>query len=134
MGIIVMKFGGKAVADAAGIRLAADRVLQAIEASKKNEASSTLDSVLVVVSAMSGVTDSLFQAAKAAEDADLSVAKRVCAELKARHVSAARLLAPKQSAGSEAEIESIIAALDSRLQGVRLVGELSDRNMDEIAA
>ncbi|MHB0898607.1 MAG: aspartate kinase [Spirochaetales bacterium] len=134
MGIIVMKFGGKAVAEAVAIRSAADRVLQAIEASKKSETQSTLDSVLVVVSAMSGVTDSLFQAAKAAEDADLSVAKRVCAELKARHVSAARSLAPKQSAGAEAEIESIIAALDSRLQGVRLVGELSDRNMDEIAA
>lgn len=129
-----MKFGGKAVADVAGIKRAAEQVRQAIASSSKGGEPSALDSVLVVVSAMSGVTDSLFLAAKAAEDADLSVAKRVCADLKARHVSASRELAPKRSAGTEAEIESIVAALNARLQGVRLVGELSDRNMDEIAA
>lgn len=151
MGIIVMKFGGAALADVAGIRTVVERVRQAVaaqtagDASKeiagtgaaaqvKTSAPATLDSVLVVASAMSGVTDSLFLAARAAEGADLSVARRVCADLSARHLSAARELAPEASAGAETEIESIVAALDSRLQGVRLVGELSDRNMDEIAA
>ena len=130
MGTIVMKFGGKAVADSAAILEVAARAREAVGQ----------NSVLVVVSAMSGVTDSLFLAAKAAEGADLSVAKRVCADLRSRHLAAARELSPGVSSpgvsspGAEAEIESIISALDSRLQGVRLVGELSDRNMDEIAA
>ena len=129
-----MKFGGNALADGAGIREAAIRAREGIGASAKVNALSGLNSVLVVASAMSGVTDSLFLAARAAEDADLSVAKRVCAELKRRHIATARELAPEASAEAEAEIESIVVALDSRLQGVRLVGELSDRNMDEIAA
>ncbi len=131
-----MKFGGKALVDTAAIREVAARAREAVEEAEGQ------NSVLVVASAMSGVTDSLFLAAKAAEGADLSVARRVCADLRSRHMAAARELAPGEdtpgvsspSAGAEAEIESIIAALDSRLQGVRLVGELSDRNMDEIAA
>lgn len=158
MGTIVMKFGGKAVANSAAILEVAARAREAVGetfGSKSTENPGSTDrqnSVLVVVSAMSGVTDSLFLAAKAAEGADLSVAKRVCADLRNRHLKAARELSPGVSSpgvsspgvsspgedtprvGVEAEIESIISALDSRLQGVRLVGELSDRNMDEIAA
>ncbi len=133
MGITVMKFGGDALADSAGIREIADRVREGIRAPETAAALSGQDSVLVVVSAMEGVTDSLFLAASAAKDADLSVARRVCAALRSRHLEAARELKPEGSAGAEAEIESIVVALDSRLQGVRLVGELSDRNMDEIA-
>jgi len=153
LGTIVMKFGGKAVANSAAILEVAARAREAVGetfGSKSTENPGSTDrqnSVLVVVSAMSGVTDSLFLAAKAAEGADLSVAKRVCADLRNRHLKAARELSPGVSSpgvsspgedtprvGVEAEIESIISALDSRLQGVRLVGELSDRNMDEIAA
>lgn len=130
MGVIVMKFGGRALADAAGIRAAAARAQDAVSAG----ADAGKNSVLVVVAALEGVTDSLFEAARAAEAADLSVARRVCAELRNRHAGIARELAPEACAGAEAEIEAIIAALDSRLQGVRLVAELSDRNMDEIAA
>jgi aspartate kinase len=133
MGILVMKFGASALSDVERIR---DSARLAAEAAG-GEASSgfaTQDSVLAVASAMQGVTDSLFAAAQAARDADLSVARRVCAELKARHLAAARELAPSGCAETETEIESIIAGLDSRLQGVRLVGELSDRSMDEIAA
>ena len=133
MGIIVMKFGGDALADPAGIRNAAARALEAV-GTPSSGAPDGRDSVLVVASAMAGVTDSLFLAARAAVRADLSVARQVCADLRARHIGAARDLAPGSSAGTETEMESIVAALDSRLQGVRLVGELSDRNMDEIAA
>lgn len=158
MGTIVMKFGGKAIADSAAILEVAARAREAVgetlgsDMAANTGAAAGQNSVLVVVSAMSGVTDSLFLAAKAAESADLSVARRVCADLRSRHLAAARELAlgedapgrvsagvsspsvSSPNAGAEAEIESIIAALDSRLQGVRLVGELSDRNMDEIAA
>ncbi|HWP68683.1 MAG TPA: aspartate kinase, partial [Rectinemataceae bacterium] len=134
MGIIVMKFGGGSVADSAGIREVADRAREGIVASGQPNDQSILNGILVVVSAMAGVTDSLFLAARAARDADLSVAKKVCADLLERHLAAARELSLSSSLQAEAEIKAIVAALDSRLQGVRLVGELSDRSMDEIAA
>lgn len=139
MGIVIMKFGGAALAGIDSIRRAADLVRAAVEEGQdaRHPAGSekpALNSVLAVVSAMDGVSESLKMAARAAEGADLSVARRVCADLRQRHVEAARSLAPDASAGAEAEIESIIAALDARLQGVRLVAELSDRSMDEIAA
>ena len=133
MGILVMKFGSCALADAERIRGSARLVMEAAAPGARADPK-LQDSVLAVVSAMQGVTDSLFAAAQAAQDADLSVARRVCSELKARHLGVARALAPSGSAETETEIESIIAGLDSRLQGVRLVGELSDRSMDEIAA
>jgi aspartate kinase len=131
LGIIVMKFGASAVSDAEGIRVVADIVRQAVASSGEGE---ERDSALAVVSALSGVTDSLFAAAAAAKDGDLSVARRVCAELRESHKAIAREISSAASGETEAEIDSIVAALDSRLQGVRLVGELSDRNMDEIAA
>lgn len=131
MGIIVMKFGASAVSDAEGIRVVAEIVRGAVE---KPADDAERNSVLVVLSALSGVTDSLFAAAAAAKDGDLSVARRVCGELKEGHKAIARELSAAGSGESEAEIDAIVAALDSRLQGVRLVGELSDRNMDEIAA
>lgn len=131
MGIIVMKFGASAVSDVEGIRVVADIVRQAVASSTEGE---VRDSVLAVVSALAGVTDSLFAAASAAKDGDLSVARRVCGELRESHKAIARELSSAGSEETEAEIDSIVAALDSRLQGVRLVGELSDRNMDEIAA
>jgi len=133
MGILVMKFGASALSDVAGIRASADLAREAVGRGV-NAGEKPRNSVLAVASAMQGVTDSLFAAAQAAQGADLSVAKRVCSELKARHLAAARELAPEGCAETETEIESIVAGLDSRLQGVRLVGELSDRSMDEIAA
>lgn len=126
-----MKFGASAVSDVEGIRVVADIVRQAVASSTEGE---VRDSVLAVVSALAGVTDSLFSAASAAKDGDLSVARRVCGELRESHKAIARELSSAGSGETEAEIDSIVAALDSRLQGVRLVGELSDRNMDEIAA
>ena len=129
-----MKFGGASVADSSGIREVADRAREGAGASPKPDGPISPNAVLVVVSAMSGVTDSLFLAARAARDADLSVAKKVCADLLGRHLAAARELSLSAGAHAESEIRAIVAALDERLQGVRLVGELSDRSMDEIAA
>jgi len=134
LGILVMKFGGNSVADAAGIREVADRVREAVLAPAQPDGRGVLNGVLVVVSAMAGVTDSLFLAARAARDADLSVAKKVCADLLERHLSVVREFPDPARMQAEAEVKAIIAALDSRLQGVRLVAELSDRSMDEIAA
>ncbi|MDX9784943.1 MAG: aspartate kinase [Spirochaetia bacterium] len=140
MELVVMKFDGASLSDAAGLRLLADRVRGSAAVPLKSGSKATaksgtkLSGCLVVVSALSGVTDSLFFAAGAAEKADLGTAQRVCAELRERHLSIARQLGGENADAAEEDILSLVSALESRLQGVRLVGELTDRNMDEIAA
>lgn len=140
MDLVVMKFDGASLSDAAGLKLLADRVRNSAAlplksgAKAKTKGGAKVQSCLAVVSALSGVTDSLFFAAGAAEKADLGTAEKVCAELRERHLSIARHLGGEALPAAEEEIKALVSALESRLQGVRLVGELTDRNMDEIAA
>ncbi len=140
MDLVVMKFDGASLSNAARLKLMVDRVRNtatlpiASGAKPKTRVNSKSPRCLVVVSALAGVTDSLFFAAGAAEKADLGTANRVCAELRDLHLSIARQLGGENAAAAEEEIKALVAALESRLQGVRLVGELTDRNMDEIAA
>jgi len=140
MDLVVMKFDGASLSDAAGLKLLADRVRNSFAspvkagAKTKAKAVAKAQNSLVVVSALSGVTDSLFFAAGAAEQGDLGTAEKVCAELRERHLSIARQLGGEGLSSAEEEIKALVSALESRLQGVRLVGELTDRNMDEIAA
>ncbi|MGB4572557.1 MAG: aspartate kinase [Rectinemataceae bacterium] len=123
MGIVVMKFGGTSVGDP-------ERMREVARLARLNAAGG----VLVVVSAMSGVTDALFRAAKAACAGDLQAALAMCAELRARHLAAVRALRPEGDTAVETEIASILQALESRLHGVRLLAELSERSMDDIAS
>ncbi|HEY9053928.1 MAG TPA: aspartate kinase [Rectinemataceae bacterium] len=125
MAVLVMKFGAEALAEPGRILASASIAAKAADRG---------DAVLLVSTALPGVAEALFSAASAAERADLSVAKRVCSELGSKHKAAARAISPGGCAETEAEIDSIVAALDSRFQGVRLLGELSDRTMDEILA
>ena len=140
MDLVVMKFDGASLSDHEGLKMLADRVKTSVKApashgkGRRAETGKAGQACLVVVSALSGVTDSLFFAAGAAEKADLSTAQRVCGELKERHLAIAKELGGQREAAACHEIQTLITALESRLQGVRLVGELTDRNMDEIAA
>lgn len=120
---LVMKFGGTSVGDPDRMREVARLAHRYID-----------KGVLVVVSAMSGVTNSLFKAAQTAMAGDLTAANAIVAELRERHLAALRSLRPDGAPAVEAEIKSILHTLESRLHGVRLLGELSPRSMDEIAA
>lgn len=134
MGIIVMKFSGSVIAGPEGILAAAKQVRANVDPARRDGGAAGQNSVLAVAAALPGVAEALVEAARAAAAADLAAAKKLCAEIGNRHVVAARALSPRGCADTEAEIQSIMEALDARLQGVRLVGELSDRSMDEIAA
>jgi aspartate kinase len=122
MNSMVMKFGGTSVGNAARI---ADICRIARSYRGMN--------VLVVVSAMSGITDSLFRAGKAAKGQDLPEALGICAEIKKRHLDTLSELAIFGLDKSR-EIDETIANLESRLKGVYLLSELSPRTMDEIAS
>jgi bifunctional aspartokinase / homoserine dehydrogenase 1 len=78
----VMKFGGTSVGDACCIRQVAEII---INASRESE-------VVVVVSAMRGVTDKLIEAAKCAEAGERKRVEGIFGELRSRHEEAARIL------------------------------------------
>lgn len=120
----VMKFGGTSVADAACIR-------NVVKIVKKDSAK---NNVVVVVSAMSGVTNKLVDAAARSESGDGASAAAILAELRTRHFAAAEALI---AAG--ARRDSLVHTLgelfdygDRLCQGTALLRELSLRARDAI--
>ena len=124
--MIVMKFGGTSVQDAAAIDTAAE-----IVSGRVNRAP------VVVVSAMAGVTNSLILTAKAAKERRADDALQEITELRRRHFSTARKLLdktaePRSGAYSlnsvELELESLFAELENLARSVATLGELTARS------
>jgi len=125
--LIVMKFGGTSVGDAAAIRS-----LIAIAARQQ---AAGRDQVLVV-SAMSGVTSMLIAGAEGAVAGDLEPARSACASMRDMHYRAAAGLLEDQGyvMQLQTEIEPLLSAFLERCQAVRLLGEITPRVMDSIAS
>ena len=122
---LVMKFGGTSVADAERISAAARIVAERVAAE------SELASVVVVVSALSGVTDALERVLAEAVDGDDWIAG--LDELARRHRFVADSLAPGEEArGLEASSKMVFAELRSVLHGVQLLGEATARTRDAV--
>jgi len=123
--IQVMKFGGTSVGDAGRIRGAANI---AAEASKKQ-------SVVVVVSAMSGVTNMLIAAAGKAAAGDEAAGEALTSSLQTKHHAAIGDLITSIEKRREllAEIDSLIERAANYCRGCALLGELSPRALDVIA-
>ena len=121
----VMKFGGTSVGDADCIARAAAIVKSA--ASK--------GSVVVVVSAMSGVTNQLIDAAHHAERGDADFATKLIAELRKQHTKALEALVRDSGRSAEAEksLSHVLAELERLLQGTALLKELTPRALDAIS-
>ncbi len=122
--MIVLKFGGSSVADAACMRQVAGLVKAALPKAP-----------LVVLSAMGKTTNGLFDAAKAAEAGDLTLAMERQRTLMASHRQAATDLFD----GSVPEVldealTDLFGELELLLRGVALLRELSPRSMDAIAS
>lgn len=118
--MIVMKFGGTSVANFEAIT----RTIFII--------GSKLDQKpVVVVSALSKVTDLLYRISDAAVSKDKSLTKELLLELRQRHVSlACELLEqnPVQKENAVIRVNEICDSLDALANAVCAVGELSDRN------
>jgi len=122
--MIVLKFGGSSVADAACMRQVADLVKAALP-----------EAPLVVLSAMGKTTNALFGAAKAAESGDLSGAmEHHAAILAAHHRAAADLSGGVVPETLGAVLIDLLSELELLLRGVALLRELSPRSMDAIAS
>jgi aspartate kinase len=138
--LVVMKFGGTSVEDAAAIHRASGIVAGRREKGLKP---------IVVVSAMAKVTDQLIAAANAAARADRNGALAITARLRSRHKEVAcRLTAQARGeeisqcsdvtgpayAPSQTWIDAEFDALDEILRGLAAVGELTPRISDMIVS
>lgn len=122
----VMKFGGTSVGDAARIRGAAEIVTDAAQTGE----------VVVVVSAMSGVTNRLVEAAHASACGDARAGVEMCESLRAQHSAAIEALISDgaERARLTAEAERIINDAATFCQGTAMLRELTPRALDAISS
>ncbi len=122
--MIVMKFGGTSVGDAKAI----DRVASIVQGRLTQRP-------VVVVSAMSKVTDTLLTMARAAGAGERKAALKLCRSLQERHYNtASELLGTALFTQFHAELGADFEALDELLRGISAVGELTPRTTDHVAA
>jgi len=122
----VMKFGGTSVGDGACIARAAQIVAEAARG----------NSVVVVVSAMSGVTNRLVAAANRAGGGDREAGAKMIAELRQQHATALELLVRDSArrAGVSKQLHEILAEWQRLFDGTALLRELTARSLDAISS
>ena len=125
--IVVMKFGGTSVEDATAILRTASIVASRL---RKNL------NPIVVVSAMSKVTDTLLAAAAAAGRNDREEALKISDALRIRHLNtAAELVKDSDRLTSlQLNIHHDFDTLDDLLRGISAVGELTPRTSDNVVS
>ena len=122
--MIVMKFGGTSVQDAAAI----SRVIDIVKSRERERP-------FVVVSAMARVTDTLLGMAAAAGQGDRDKALDTCRALRERHYStAADLLHTGLFTELHAELGAEFDALEELLRGIVAVGEITARTTDAVVS
>ncbi len=123
--LLVMKFGGTSVGSAERMRVAAR--LAARESRERP--------VLVVVSAMSKITDLLLDTMRHAEAGDRPGMETNLAVLRSRHEDACRELLPEtRQAAVLAAIHGLIAEFERIANGMAMLNERPPRSVDEAVA
>jgi len=126
-GVVVMKFGGTSVADAAAIRRLAGIVAA--------EQARTKRAPIVVVSALAGVTDTLLALARASVAGDRAVVQKGVEDIGRRHAeAAAELLEPSGAAAVLDALAVQVEELLAVLTAVSILREASPRSLDGIAS
>ena len=122
----VMKFGGTSVGDAACIRRSAQIVANASRECR----------VAVVVSAISGVTNCLIDAAHQARRGDREAGKTLAGALRQQHFDALTALVADGTARRRVEcrVEEILAEGSRLYEGTALLRELTPRTLDAICS
>ncbi|NLG49367.1 MAG: aspartate kinase [Chloroflexi bacterium] len=122
--MIVMKFGGTSVGSGERIANVARITAQTTER--------TGTPPVVVLSAMSGVTDSLLRAARTAASGDGISFRTIRQELQAKHEQAIATCVtdPEHARGLRAEVSTLLNWLENICQSVQTLGELTPRGLD----
>ena len=137
--MIVMKFGGTSVGDGERIRQVA-QIVAGVARGELGPSAQSAESVeflpsVVIVSAMSGVTDALIEAARASANHDSDIVRRTAAELSRRHREAAEAVAlPEERRALLDEVEALIEEFESLCQAIHILGELTPRGLDAVAS
>lgn len=119
----VLKFGGTSVANSKNITLVKEIV-----------AGTRADKIIVVVSALGGVTDLLLHAAKLASEQNVAY-KGVLQEIEDRHLLAVKELIPITGQSSLlSKVKSELNTLETLLEGAYLIGETTPKLLDKIAS
>jgi len=123
--LIVMKFGGTSV----GSVKALTKVVDIMADGRQRD-----HQIVLVVSAMSGVTNLLLDAAEKAEDGDEKTAHQARALIAAKHEETTRhfLGETSQRAVVMAEIKALLDEFEALCHGIRVLGELTPRALDVI--
>src|SRR5262245_28256418 len=126
MSILVMKFGGTSVGNAAAITALATIT---------GDQLTVWDRVVIIASAMSGVTDMLIQGAQTAAAGDTSRYKAAAGRLREKHGAAlAELVGAHEDAAATREaIERLIDEFELLCHSVHVLGEVSPRALDAIS-
>jgi aspartate kinase len=123
--LLIMKFGGTSVGSAERIRAAA--ALAAGELRRRP--------VVIVVSAMSKVTDLLLEALRRAEAGDKAGVESDIEKLRKRHVETCHELLPDEERAAALEgIAGLLAEFERIANGICLLGEAPPRSRDEAVA
>lgn len=127
MSTLVMKFGGTSVGSAEAITQAADLV---------QEYAAQWQRMVVVVSAMSGVTDALIRSARAAEMSDDTTYRAIISDLRSRHHDVVCQLLPQGGERVQllATVDRLTDELSSFCYSVHILGELTPRALDAISS
>ena len=129
----VLKFGGTSVADRAAIERLAGIVRREAEADRAR--SGSRPGLVVVVSALAGVTDQLLAIADLARRNEADQALAVLASLRDRHHEAASLIGGGDAtSGLREGIDAQFHALAAAVRAVALLREVSPRSLDTMAA
>jgi aspartate kinase len=125
--LTVQKFGGTSVADPDAIR----RLIDIVRTARGEKGPGPI----VVVSAMSGVTDGLLAAAAAASAAHADEALAKLRQLREKHIDAIQALCTGSRAQAAADyVNARFDELDSVLTGVSILREVGGRTLDAVAA
>ncbi len=117
----VLKFGGTSVADAKNISLVKNIVSDASD-----------ERIIVVVSALGGITDLLLKAASMASKQDESYTA-IIPEIERRHLETIKSLLPiKAQSAVLSKVKSELNVLETLLEGAFLIGETTPKLLDKI--
>lgn len=123
---IAMKFGGTSVGSVAALK----SVVQIVQSAKDDG-----HHPLLIVSAMSGVTNLLIDAAHAAEAGDERAAQQARLEIEKKHAETTREFLGDSAERNTvlAEIRRLLDEFETLCHGIRVLGELTPRALDVIS-
>src|SRR6478672_1495337 len=119
----VHKFGGASLADSTAVRHAVSLIQ-----------SFGQEPMVIVASAMAGVTDALLEAGRQAGRGEERTVAALIGQLRSRHGDVARgvLTAGRARSATLDHIANVFQELESLIQGLRLLRELTPRTLDSL--